>query len=530
MEGFAAQLAQGELYPRWLLDGNFGGGSAAFYYYAPLPFYITAIPGLLFPESTLSSQLAWGEWILIALSGIAFLLYARERFALSVAVVGAAIYMALPYHFEVNLWQRQDIGEIANYIWMPLILLYTDRIFDARRGVVGLAVSYALLLLSHLPSALLFSICLGGYVLALMRDRASVRPLARFAASIMIGLMLSAVYWIPALFSLHYVRAAEGLWSLPQFDFHIWFFPLQEALREFPPRYVLAERLFALACAVTVIFLICWLVPWRQRRAIGIRKMLACLTMLAIAWFLMTPLSTFIWETAPALSRVQFPWRLLSVVELAAAVAVLYALHCAYTLRDLISSGAVLFAIGLLVWCFATGTFSDDLGDWRTPQVITIREDFVRDRGEAREYLTQWSTPESVLEVRGQPRIVSHASAGTVTVAEWAPRDIGLAVRTNRPSRVVVRQFYFPNWRARTDAGTALSISPSASNGLIVIDLPAGTYNVGLQLTLLPQEWIGIATTSFAMFVLLVIRSSSARPIRAFLSGLRTPAAVLQHR
>ena len=513
MQGFTAQLAQGDLYPRWLVEGNFGGGSAAFYYYAPFPFYVTAIPGLLFPQSSPLMQLAWGEWMLIALSGVAFVVYARERFALPVAVPAAAIYMVLPYHFEIDLWQRQDVGELAAYIFMPLILLYTDRIFDKRRGVVGLAVSYALLVLSHLPSALLFSICLGVYVIALIRGRESAGLLLKFAGGVIVGLMLSAVYWVPALSSLHYVHAAEGLWTLPQFDFHKWFFPVQDSLRQLPILPVIAERLFAILCAMTLVFLICGSSCWRWREAIGARKMVGALAMLAIAWFLMTPLSTFVWEHAPALSKVQFPYRLGVVVDVTAALAALYAMHCAYTQRDRIATAAVLGAAALLGWSLMTGHFQHDLGDWRKPGVVALREQFVRDRGEAREYITRWSTQESGARIQRQDRIVYDKSAGTFSVSRWNARDIGFDVSATRPVQVTVRQFYFPNWRAVTESGLELKVSPSTPDGLTVVDLPKGTYRVSLRLEMLPQEWIGTLTTLLAVLGLLAF------------SGLRTPAA-----
>src|SRR5690606_40232705 len=72
MKDFAAQLAQGDWYPRWLMHLNHGAGSPVFYFYGPLPFYIAAMPALLLAGSKLTIQLAFAEWLLIALSGLAF--------------------------------------------------------------------------------------------------------------------------------------------------------------------------------------------------------------------------------------------------------------------------------------------------------------------------------------------------------------------------------------------------------------------------------------------------------------------------
>ncbi|EEF23657.1 conserved hypothetical protein, partial [Ricinus communis] len=225
LKNFAAQLGVGEWYPRWLMGMNRGAGSPVFYYYAPLPFYLTSLGVGLFPGFSLNVQLAIGETLLIAASGAALFFYARRYVGLLAALLAASLYMLLPYHFEVDLWLRQDLGELTVYICMPLILLFTERVLEQpRRGrggaVAGLAVSYAALMFSHLPSGLLFSLCLGAYVLARLVRQWSLPAAQQFAAAIAVGVALSAVYWVPALFTQQYIQS-DKLWT-PYFDFHRW--------------------------------------------------------------------------------------------------------------------------------------------------------------------------------------------------------------------------------------------------------------------------------------------------------------------
>lgn len=42
---FTEQLWQGDLYPRWMQQMNAGFGSPIFFFYAPLPYYITSLLG-----------------------------------------------------------------------------------------------------------------------------------------------------------------------------------------------------------------------------------------------------------------------------------------------------------------------------------------------------------------------------------------------------------------------------------------------------------------------------------------------------
>lgn len=503
LKNFSAQLAQGDLYPRWLMDMNHGAGSPAFYFYAPLPFYVASLPGLLLAGSKLTIQLAWGEWLLIALSGITFFRYARRRFEMGTALFCAALYMLLPYHFEIDLWRRQDIGELANYIWMPLVLYYTEKLFDGRRAVAGLAVSYALMLLSHLPSALLFSICVGGYVVVLLWDKHSWFCLLRFIGGIAIGLLLAAAYWVPALFSEQYVRA-DKFWT-PYFDFHKWFFPINESPHHDANSHAFAERLFTVVGIATAMFALCWLPAFRWRETVGTKKLIGCLVLIGVAWFLMSSWSTFVWENVPELWKVQFPWRIAMVVDLAAAIAALHTVHCLYVHRDWFSAAALAISLLLLTWCFATANVKNKLDPFDNAWWIVGRDNAVRNGLDAPEYTTLWNpskTPDTSLGIAGQDKLVYDATAGKISIAHWLPRNIELDVHLKYPARLSVHQFYFPNWQARTEGGSALNVAPSKENGLVIIDLPAGNYRARLKLEPLRQELIGSTITAFG-FVLL---------------------------
>ncbi len=504
LKNFSAQLAQGDLYPRWLMDMNHGAGSPVFYFYAPLPFFITSIPALLFSAGKLTVQLAWGEWLLIAFSGLAFYHYARRRYSIGVAWCGAALYMLLPYHFEIDLWRRQDIGELANYIWMPLILYYTEKMFDGRRAFAGLALSYALMMMSHLPSGLLFSICIGSYVIVLLWARHTWRYLPHFVGAIAVGILLAGIYWVPALFSEQYVRS-EKLWT-PYFDFHHWFFPINEAPHHDAGSHAFANRLFTLIGISTAIFAVCWLPAFRWRETVGTKKLIGCLVLIGIAWFFMSSWSTFVWESAPELWKVQFPWRIAMVVDLAAAIAALHALHCLEVHRDWFSAAALLLSIGALLWCFATTDVKQKLDPFDHQWWIVGRDHAVQNGLDAPEYTTIWNpstSPDTSTEIAGMSPLVYDNGAGDVSVVQWAPRHIVLQVNLQKAASVQVRQFYFPNWRARIVGGEILQVAATRKNGLLTFFLPAGNYRVELRLVPLQQEMIGAALSASGLTLLI---------------------------
>jgi dolichyl-phosphate-mannose-protein mannosyltransferase len=492
LKNFAAQLAQGDFYPRWLMGMNHGAGSPVFYFYAPLPFYILSLPALLFPASKLIVQLAIGEWLLIALSGMAFYRYARASFAAPTAFAAAMLYMVLPYHFEINLWWRQDIGELTNYIWMPLALYYSDRILAGEPRIAGLALVYALMVLSHLPSTLLFSIGLGAYVLVVTWRRHSWRQLMPFAAAIAIGLLLAAIYWIPALFSEQYVRA-DKLWT-PYFDFHYWFFPLDGLPTVVGHDNVFALRLFAMIGLTSAIFVLAWLNAYRWRHVVGRTALFSSLTLIAVAWFLMSPWSEVVWETLPELWKVQFPWRIAMVVDLATAIAVLHSVHCLQQYRDRISGLALALVMALLLYSFGSANVLHKLDPFDNSWWVIGRDQAVRNGLDAPEYTTAWNpstADDTSSAIAGMPELAFDAANGSATVALWRPRSIDLNVDLKQPALLRLRQFYFPNWRVTTSAKQDLVMQPDTDSGLITLQAPAGRYTVSLRLMPLRQEIIG---------------------------------------
>ena len=497
LTNFSAQLAQGDIYPRWLMGMNHGAGSPVFYFYAPLPFYILSVPVFLLGASKLVLQLGVGEWLLIALSGMAFYRFARAGFGAWAAWLAAVLYMLLPYHLEINLWWRQDIGELTNYIWMPLALYYTDRLLAGERVVAGLALIYAAMMLTHLPSTLLFSIGLGSYVLVVAWRRHKLHELLVFGAAIALGILLTAVYWVPALFSEQYVRS-EKLWT-PYFDFHYWFFPLEGLPQIVGHDNVFALRLFEMIGLTSAIFVVAWLNAYRWRHVVGRTALFSSLALIAVAWFLMSPWSEIVWETLPELWKVQFPWRIAMVVELATAIALLHTLHCLQHYRDVVSAFALVLVAGLLVYSLITANVLHKLDPFDNAWWVTGRDQAVRNGLDAPEYTTIWNpatTADTSAGIAGMPQVAFDRGNGRVEAAVWRARHIELSVDLQQSTRLRIRQFYFPNWRATIEpAGAgepgAIELEPDTDNGLLTAVLPAGQYTVVLRLAPLQQEKIG---------------------------------------
>jgi hypothetical protein len=506
--GFAEALVAGEWYPRWLPAMEMGAGSPIFFFYGSVPFYVTALPYLLCRGCGDLVALGIGEWLIVLASALAFYAFAR-RHAAPVAAAGAAlVYALLPYHFAIDLTVRQALGETAAYVWMPLGLLAVDRIGSGQTGVVRLGAAYALLTMTHLPATLLFSPFLLAYAAVWAWATRSATVLARTVAGVALGVLLAAVYLMPAIF-LQGAISPQFLWDEP-YESRRWLFGSGD-----PPKLWFSLRLRWVFLATTLPWLVAWPLAFRVSRGADRVRAVAWLLFAAGAWFLMTIVSAPLWTAVTLLQKVQFPWRVGIVLDLAvAATAVLVFKTIDPSRRARTGALVALVAIPVV----GTLVFGTQWARWD----LSRREDhrtkiakLVALAASPPEYFTPRATA-SPLAVRAAlvaaPDLVDPRGAGRVTVRARAPRRIAMRVSLERAADVVVRQFYFPGWVARAPGWRApIAAEPSSPHGLLVFPLPAGRYDMEIALTRTWQETAGLIAS--ALTVVAVAATCAAQAV-----------------
>jgi hypothetical protein len=301
LDQFADQLRQGILYPRWLPLSHGGLGSPVFYYYPPLAFYLASI-FVLGGLGTYAGLIA-AFFAAYTLSGAA--MYAWLRHQAQRPLLGALLYLAAPYH-AFNFYIRGAIAESLGSAILPLVMLGLWRVAEDKRGGFALtALSYGMLIAAHLPLALLASLFLfGPYALWLARPR--WKALAPVAAALATGIGLSAIYLVPAL-ALEPFRDNARLWHNPALQPHNWTLWNPQFWRDHSYAGVLV---IAAAIAIPLMVGIARRSGWA---AWGLGCTLLAVGAVPILW------------SAPLLSAVQFPFRLLPVAEFALAAAVAFA-------------------------------------------------------------------------------------------------------------------------------------------------------------------------------------------------------------
>ena len=340
---FNNAIQDGVWYPRWAPNFAFGYGYPFFNIYGPLSSYAgQALLSLGFDIVT-AVKIVFGLSAL--LSGLTMFLLARRLFGSPGGLVAALVYVYLPYHL-FDLYVRAALAESVGFVFVPLVLWGFFEVVTRPRlaAILGGSLAYAGLMLTSNLLALMFTPILGLYVAVMIgwqmlapvdlpgsepapafRElRGPARSLVAAVRSglpplftLLLGLGLSGIFWLPAFTEYNFVRVDQWIGGRFAFgDDFVEFFQL------FSPRWGFGTSLpgpddeagFQLGLAAVLLFIFSFLIgpKFTDPRLRRTCYFFQATTLLLV--FLTTPLSSLVWAVLPLSSFAQFPWRLLVVI------------------------------------------------------------------------------------------------------------------------------------------------------------------------------------------------------------------------
>ncbi len=500
---------------RWMPDAAFGFGYPFFSYYAALPYYLAA--GLKAFGFSYVAALKLTQLLGFLLAAVGMYTWTRRHLRTAWgALLASAAYTFAPFHM-VNVYVRGDsLSEFYAFAFYPLILLAADRLFERRsaRRVAALALAYAALLLTHNISAFIFSPFLALYLLLQSggRRRLMLRTYGICAAAILLGVMLAAGFWLPAVGELRYVQLEDSTTGYFHYSNH--FRADDWAQSGFAFDYDTDADAHVTPFAVGALQL--WLtvaggaalggVAWQQRRR-GARFPWAfsgfVVTGLLLSAFLVMPVSRPLWAGVPMLPVVQFPWRFLSVFALFSAVLTGSVLE----LRPLTRRGVVLGA-ALLCTALAASALIDLRPDFIpitdhdvTPERLQLYEYYSGNIGTTIRY--EWLprtvnprpyTGPDFIGLTPRVKPLQGVASGVRTAKRAASQRWQISV-TSDTAVLALPLYYWPGWRAEVD-GRTLALSAEPGLGWARLSLPRGTHTVTLWLGRTPlrtvAEWLSL--------------------------------------
>ncbi|ATL92273.1 hypothetical protein CK911_05230 [Aeromonas sp. CU5] len=500
---FAVQLWQGEIYPRWLMEMNGAFGSPAFFFYPPLPYYVSALfagPEPLAHHAMI--PLLWSSTLALGLSGLFAYLWLRPFATSGRALAASLLYMALPYHLAIDIYARFALAESWAFVWAPLALLAQDRLYRrAPFALLLLALAVALLTLSHLPSTLL--------ILGLLTVR-SLLLAWRSKITLHLWPTLLGQLWGLAMASLLLPALLDqGGISMDQmrigmFEFHRNFLDrLPETSSDWRFRGHLAW--------LTLLTLVLLLVAWATAREPRHPELLIWGVIGTLSFLMMLPPSEPLWHLLPPLQLVQFPWRLNLLLVIATVAVVALGVPTYHPWQWL-------WWTVLAITLFSQAVYVHESPLTQAPQKSALDGEFDSKRS-AREYRPK-QVPKGMFaptllawKDEFQPAITTEQQGISWQILNWQPRQIVLTVDAPAPAKLILHQFDYPGWQAKLDDTLPLTIS-STRNGLIQVWVPAGRHQVTFTLTARWPERLGYGLSLIAWLIWSLLLASQIRTLR----------------
>ena len=516
-------LNSGNFYPSWTLDRNLGYGALELRMYPPISHYVLAVFELIIGNWHLATWLAYFFWW--TLGGTGLYLLAREFVKPNAAVFAAILFSLMPYRLS-QLYLTFLYSELSAIAILPFCFYFltqivkesgkANKIIESKKGnflsfdVLGLAIFYAILILTHLPMTVIGSVTLGIYFFAQVRWNFKSFQFAalRSACSFSLGLAATSFFWIKVLQE-RFLLAKNNIYEDASVNYQYNF--LLTALQNYDDvsfeiyktiTQVYDAILFLILFVVLPVAILGFISRKTRKNPLWRGVWLTFI----ITLFLTTVLSRPFWNNLPLLSEVQFPWRFLGIVSILAPViaaggfSVLLSWFRNEKRRPfaLIVTGTILIGSFFAVNQSIRGAIYKDSAELET---------YVETAGQ-KEGFTFWWTKWARKDFTKKTEKAA-AESRQINVSEWNTTKRIFSVAAGKPLDVYVATFYHPNWHATVNDVPA-EIHPAGDGGILVpIDNQNSIVNLSFHETIEVRigQWLS-ALTWFAIlfFILMTIK------------------------
>lgn len=502
---FSAQFWRGDWYPRWLMGMNAGLGSPTYFVFPPLPAYACVA---LDPLARLLHINAFdaAAFLALAISGIGAFLWLQTRVGRKTALGCALLYMAMPYHLGIDFYWRCALPEFWAMAWMPLVLYFTVRVTEGRRNAsLGLAVTFALMIISHLISVAMFFLVPIALAVLIAGPGQKIKNMFRVIAAMALGTGLSAIYLFPALDNARYIPASRIItvfkWSdnLVHMGKSLFIYSAADHFLLTLSWILISMVMVAALCGFA-------LLKWGGRGLT--RHVLFWLLVCAGSALMITRLSSPVWRHVLKIAEaIQFPWRFNAVLCVGTIwlIALFFSKWGKFPkfARNVLTAGMLVIFAAWLVMC-------GEVWHWYKVDVWRPPHDENHLVNDSDGWFAAWIPPGTVqrssLNASTGPKAVFKEGSGSAIVQSWKPRNLEVQTSSATGGWLMVNQFYYPTWQASIP-GEARHLTTRAAmpEGLLDIAVPPGAHNISVRIppSLAERggEWISLFFLLFGIVI-----------------------------
>jgi hypothetical protein len=538
MRAFYRGLESGRLYPRWDDETHGGYGAPTLAFYPPGAYYATSLIYFL-TRDWLKVWIGF-YWLASLASAAAIYHYARRTMSRAASLMAAAVYVFAPYRL-INEYQRGAMAEFLSFVWTPLVLLFAERVCDAR-GVgdqsskrallnfAGLSAIFGAFFWSHPPTAYQFLLVFGPCFVVWAIRMKRRREFLIIGCALALGLMIAAAYYFPAIVEQKLINYDVVERSWPYHASYVYDFGQNVYDRVRDPFFNRLDHIWALnaiSIAGSAGVLACLLRSAGYCRKSAGKDACAPRVWLwvwagLIACFLMTKYSEPIGRLIPKIEVGIYSWRMMTLTSFAAAMlagACFEVRSAAFRRKrlnhEVLPSGgaapnfpseggatnslSLIASLAILIGALAMSAWHVAWPMWRAQSFEPKPEHY-----------NIATLPRGVpLEAPPMDQTRLAQGNGLVTIEHWAPELRRLRVEMEKPDQLQFRASNFAGWTATIDGGLVEIKEGAAKN--IVIDLPAGAHTVELELRSTLVRRVGNAITILSLALLFSIIGAAFR-------------------
>jgi hypothetical protein len=464
-------ISSGILYPGWIAETNGGFGDAGIRFYPPLLYYLLA--------ATRGVSGSWYNSIIIGFAALSILgafgtyFWARCFLPRNLATLAGILYAFVPYHVN-EFYGASLLAEYAAASVLPFVFAFVLRVCRKQRlnDLIGLAITFALLVLANLPVAVIASLSLFLYALLNIEKRTLWRTLLALAIAVAAGLAASAFYWTTMMAELAWLKRAALVPNAEltsYFDYRRNFvlspFSLGNTNSWLASMFTLAT--LSMAFAPVVMFSS----PYRKKLGRGLISVFA---LFAFSLFMATDLSRPLWAIIPKLKEVEFPWRWLVVsscaLPLLTAASVPFwkeQMRGKFRWAAIVALGGVLFALTYSGARMRDANYLPRFEFGSAGKAILGNESVDY-------WLPVWVSQRPAI----MPAEIEARERG-FAINSWKPHLRTFWIGSGPAQEIRVRTFYYPYWVAKS-SGAILKTRP-APDGSLLISMPGEPAFVQLE-------------------------------------------------
>ena len=505
---FAVRAAwqHGLLVPHWVPGANYGAGEPRFVFYPPLSWLLGAALGAVLPWAYVPAA-----FTALCVAGAAAAMYRLASLFCPQppAALAATLYALCPY-LVFTAYERAAYGELLAAVWMPLLV---GTLLVPRLPIIRVALLIAALWYTNAPAAVVgcYLVLLAALGTAIVSPGARVPVPLRSVAALVLGCALGADYLLPAWYEQRFVSIHRAIGPGMRIEDSFLFAHTGEPFHD----QVLRTASWIAIATFTVAFAAAAIVLVRRRSSASPAPPLRA-TALPFAtgaendqWrtgrflcfvagacaLLQFPFTALLWDHLPELQFLQFPWRLLLLASVAAALlAVLAAVRVRR--RWPVYSVIVLYAAGMMYWAAATRYQPCDEEDNVAAQLVLFgggagfegTDEYAAagsDNGEIQQALPKvrlLSSPgadEGDDSVAPSPAWVQPPSPVAPTqlrIDRWQPESAVVRVHPVTDAYAVLRLERSPEWLVLLDGQPCGNACVARDDGLLTVHVPPGRW------------------------------------------------------